>query len=216
MKDILDNAVGSVDDPVMKDSLQKTMDGSGRRVIDDVQAMRALAHPDRLSILLFLLSARSRTATECAVEIGISPSACSYHLRELERFGYTERVESERDGRTRPWRAAAVGFSVGDDWSDPSPAARAARHAIGRAELVENHRLITRFLDAVDDLDARWQTAADFHNFELFVTPEELTELNDQIARLLRPYRAPTRVEPPEGADAVHVVYQAFPRVDAT
>ncbi len=178
--------------------------------------MRALAHPDRLSILLFLLSARSRTATECAAEVGISPSACSYHLRELERFGYADRVEASDDGRTRPWRAAAIGFSVGNDWSDPSPAARAARHAIGSAELIENHRLAHRYLDAVDSLDARWQNATDFHTFELVVTAEELAELNEQVARLLRPYRAPIRTDSPGDAAEVHVVYQAFPRLDAT
>lgn len=178
--------------------------------------MRALAHPDRLAILLFLLSARSRTATECSAEVGISPSACSYHLRELERFGYAERVESKGDGRTRPWRASAVGFSVGDDQSDPSPAARVARHAIGRAELIENQRLISRYLDAVDGLDVRWQNAADFHNFELVATPEELVALNEAVARLLRRYRAPTRTDVPVDAAAVHVVYQAFPRVATT
>ena len=204
------------DTETVKDSFQTDTEGSERRVIDDVESMRALAHPDRLSTLLFLLSARSRTATECAAEIGISPSACSYHLRELERFGYAERLEPTGDGRTRPWRASAVGFSVGDDWSDPSPVTRAARHAIGRAELIENQRLVNRYLDAVDDVDGRWQNAADFHNFELLVTPEELAELNEKIARLLRRYRAPTRTDVPGDAAAVHVVYQAFPRLDAT
>lgn len=199
----------------MKDTFQDSHEHSERRIIDDVGAMRALAHPDRLSILLFLLSARSRTATECAAEIGVSPSACSYHLRELERFGYAERVDSTGDGRTRPWRASAVGFSVPDEWSDPSPAARAARHAIGRAELIENQRLINRYLDAVEGLDGRWQDAADFHTFELLVTPEELAELNEQVAGLLRDYRAPTRPDPPDGAAAVHVVYQAFRRLGA-
>ncbi len=205
-----------VDDQYVKDSFQNSVDDSGRHVIDDTSAMRALAHPDRLSILLFLLSARSRTATECAAEVGISPSACSYHLRELERFGYAERVEASDDGRTRPWRAAAIGFSIGNDWSDPSPAARAARHAIGRAELIENHRLAHRYLDAVDGLDAQWQNATDFHTFELVVTAEELAELNEQVARLLRPYRAPTRTDTPHDAVAVHVVYQAFPRLGAS
>lgn len=178
--------------------------------------MRALAHPDRLAILLFLLSAPTRTATECAAEIGASPSACSYHLRELERFGYVERVEPGNDGRTRPWRAAAIGFSLGKDWSDDSPAARAARHAVGRAELVENERLIERFVDRVDELDPEWQSASDFHNFELLVTPAELRRLNDQIAQLLRRFRAPTRRDAPGDAAAVHVVYQAFPRLDAS
>ena len=146
--------------------------------------------PDRVAILLFLLAAPTRTATECAAEIGVSPSACSYHLRELERFGYIERAERQTDGRTRPWRAAAVGFSLGDDWSDDSPDGRAARLAIGRAELAENHRLIERFVNAAGDLEPRWQAASDFHNFELMVTPDELAELNELVATLLRPFRA--------------------------
>lgn len=185
-------------------------------MVDDVDAMRALAHPDRLSILLFLMSARSRTATQCAAEVGISPSACSYHLRELERFGFAERVDSADDGRTRPWRASAVGFSVGQHRSDPSPAARVARHAVGRAELLENQRLANRYIDGVDDVAQTWRDAADFHTFELSVTPDELTALNREVADLLRRYRAPTRVDGPGDAAAVHVVYQAFPRLDAT
>lgn len=199
----------------MKDSFQ-TLDDGGRRIVDDVDAMRALAHPDRLSILLFLMSARSRTATECAAEIGISPSACSYHLRELERFGYAERVEAADDGRTRPWRASAIGFSVGNERTDPSPAARVARHAIGRAELLENQRLVNRYIDGVDDIDPSWKQAADFHTFELSVTPDELTALNREVAALLRRYIAPTRHDAPDDSAAVHVVYQAFPRLGAT
>ena len=162
--------------------------------------MRALVHPDRVAILLFLLAAPTRTATECAAEIGVTPSACSYHLRELERFGYVERAAPEVDGRTRPWRAAAVGFSLGDDWSDDSPDGRAARHAIGRAELAENHRLIERFLNAADDMEPTWQAASEFHNFELMVTPAELAELNEQVAAVLRPFRAPARTDPPADA----------------
>ncbi len=177
--------------------------------------MRALAHPDRLAILGFLLSARSRTATECAAEVGVSgvsPSASSYHLRELERFGYAERVKTDGDARTRPWRAAAVGISVGADRTDSSATTKAVRDAISRAELIENQRLINRHLDALDELDPRWRDASDFHNYELLLTPEELTMLNEEIGRLLRPYRAPTRADAPRDAAAVHVVYQAFPR----
>jgi DNA-binding MarR family transcriptional regulator len=176
--------------------------------------MRALAHPDRLAILLFVMSATTRTATECAAEIDATASACSYHLRELQRFGFVERVERDGDGRERPWRATAVGFSVGDDWSDNSPTMRAARHAIGRAELAENQRLIQRFVAAVDDIDPAWQRASDFHNFELQISPDELVELNGQIAELLRRFRVTTRDRVPDDAAAVHVIYQAFPRLD--
>ena len=34
----------------------------------------------------------AQTASECAAVVGASPSNCSYHLRELERFGLVERV----------------------------------------------------------------------------------------------------------------------------
>lgn len=184
-----------------------------RKTVTDVRAMRAMAHPERLAILMFLLSGGPKTATECAKEVGASPSACSYHLRELERFGFVERVEAEGDQRTRPWRATSVGFSFGADWTDTSPPARAARQAIGRADLGENRRLVERFLDAADDLDPEWQAASELHSYELLVTPDELRSLNEQVARLLRPYRAPARRRAPKGAAPVHVTYQAFPRI---
>lgn len=214
MKDSLDISFAGQDDAIYEGSLsQMTSRVDERKVINDVRAMRALAHPDRLAILLFLLSGEARTATECSAEVEASPSACSYHLRELERFGFVERTEPEGDSRTRPWRAAAVRFSVGNDWTDDSPAAAAARQAITQAELDANRRLVQRFLEASEHLDASWKTAVDFHTFELLATPEELQELNAQVAELLGPFRSAERRDAPDNADAVHVVYQAFPRV---
>ena len=78
-----------------------------RKVVTDIRALRALAHPDRVAILRLLMAGVARTATECARAVGASPSACSYHLRELERFGFVVRDESVAgDGRTRPSTAA--------------------------------------------------------------------------------------------------------------
>ena len=202
----------------MKESLHNvpaaTSPRGERRVINDIDAMRALAHPQRVAILSYLLSGPARTATECAAEVGGSASACSYHLRELERFGLVERAEASDDGRTRPWRAAAVGYSIGESIDAP-PAARAAGLALSRAELAENRRLIERFLAAGESLDDAWRSASDFHTFELMVSPSELVELNEKVAALLRDYRAPTRAETPEDARSVRVVYQAFPRIPA-
>lgn len=184
-----------------------------RRIIDDVRTMRALAHPNRVAILLFLLSGDPKTATECAEEIDASPSACSYHLRELERFGVVERAEPSGDARERPWRASAAGFSVGRDWTDDSLATRAARRAITQIDLDENRRLVQRFLEFADDLDPGWKAAVDFHTFELFATPEELHQLNRRVAEILRPFRPTERENVSGSAAPVHVVYQAFPRV---
>lgn len=187
-----------------------------RKSINSLDAMRALGHPARLAILLFLLSGEPRTATECSENTDESPSACSYHLRELERFGFVERAEPSDDGRARPWRATAAGFSVGGDWTDESLPARTARHALTRAEIEENRRLIMRFFDAEDVLDMSWKSAVDFHTYELVLTPDEMNRLNAEVANLLRPFRPSVRTDAPANAGPVHVVYQALPRVSGS
>src|SRR4051794_7582771 len=104
-----------------------------RRTITDVRVLAALAHPVRLALLHYLLAAGPRTATECAQVVDASPSACSYHLRHLERFGLVERDEpapgEDVDGRTRRWRPVATGFSFGGTPSTNTPETQAARQA---------------------------------------------------------------------------------------
>ncbi|MDN6331299.1 MAG: helix-turn-helix domain-containing protein [Micrococcaceae bacterium] len=87
-------------------------------VIGDPQAIRALAHEARLEVLEELFASQStRTATELASRCNLTPSAMSYHLRALEKYGYVERAASEGDGRERRWKAAGdqlVGGSFND------------------------------------------------------------------------------------------------------
>ena len=190
-----------------------------RKVVTDIRALRALAHPDRVAILRLLMAGSARTATECARAVGASPSACSYHLRELERFGFVVRDESVAgDGRTRPWKAAAVGFSLGRPLSDEAASGRAVFAALREADRVENDRMARLFVEHVDGLPAEWQDAAEFVTFELALTAAELRQLTTAVDDLLRPYRVGARKEMPGGdhdVRPVHVVVQAFPRVDA-
>ena len=51
--------------------------------LTDPRMMRALAHPARIAIWMHLGLNGPATATECAEIAGLSPSACSYHLRTL-------------------------------------------------------------------------------------------------------------------------------------
>ncbi len=202
----------------MKESLHNQDEPAvpqARRVINDIEAVRAMAHPHRVAILCYLLSGGDRTATECAAEVGGTASACSYHLRELERFGLVDRAEQMDDARARPWRAAAVGFSIRSGPMEESPAGIAADLALSRAALADNQRLIKRFLDRGDTIEKAWRSASTFDTFELTVSPDELTELTEKIAELLRPFRAPIRSGAPENAEAVRVIYQAFPRLSA-
>ena len=53
--------------------------------LTDPRMMRALAHQGRIAIWTHLALHGPATATECAEIAGLSPSACSYHLRTLAR-----------------------------------------------------------------------------------------------------------------------------------
>jgi DNA-binding transcriptional ArsR family regulator len=91
-------------------------------VLSDPRALRALAHPARLTVADELYQGVERTASELSELTGLSPSAMSYHLSALERWGIIERAEDRDDARERPWRAPARSLSVHFD-SGPSAAA---------------------------------------------------------------------------------------------
>jgi DNA-binding transcriptional ArsR family regulator len=198
---------------------RKTGSETGRRIVTDLDAMRALAHPQRSAILKLLMAGPPRTATECAAVVGASPSACSYHLRELQRFGFVERddgsTDAPVDARVRRWRAAAVGFTLGArPLSGSTPEERAVFAAVLGADRAENERLAREFVESVTDLPGEWQDAAEFSTYELALTPDELTELARQIDDLLRPHRVGVKRRPAPSARTVHIAFDAFPRPD--
>ena len=96
--------------------------------LTDPKTMRALAHPARIAIWAHLGLHGPATATECAEIAGLSPSACSYHLRTLARYGFVEEdPDSAADGRERPWRARMLAFSIDDVPGTPAVTRVASR-----------------------------------------------------------------------------------------
>ena len=72
-----------------ENSIEPGMPGNPVKLTDP-KMMRALAHPARIAIWTHIGLRGSVTATECAEVAGLSPSACSYHLRTLARYGFIE------------------------------------------------------------------------------------------------------------------------------
>src|SRR5579875_2072487 len=60
------------------------------RTITDARTMRALAHPVRIAIIEVLGLGGPMTATEVGEEIDESPTTCSFHLRQLAKYGFVE------------------------------------------------------------------------------------------------------------------------------
>ncbi len=198
-----------------------TARSESRREITDVRVLSALGHPVRVQLLNYLLETGPRTATQCAEVVDASPSACSYHLRHMARFGLVERADlpaaaPRGDARERPWQASSTGYVFGGPPSEESPAIGAARHAVLVAGIDDNARLAKRYLADADELRAEWRDAGRFASYGLLVTAEELSALVQAVDAVLRPFIGATRMDAPDASERVHVTLQAFRRTDAS
>lgn len=141
--------------------------------ITDPRTLRALAHPARMEIWQFLGLEGPATATECAEVGGLSPSACSYHLRTLAQYGFIEEdLASAADGRQRPWRARIVAFSV-PDGPGITPATKVAGRWLDETVRAQSDELRDRYLERQSDYPEPWQEALGRVNDVLHVSPEE-------------------------------------------
>ena len=66
------------------------------RKLTDPRAMRAVAHPVRIALLEVLGTDGPLTATQAGEHIGESPTTCSFHLRQLAKYGFIEEVGRRR------------------------------------------------------------------------------------------------------------------------
>jgi DNA-binding transcriptional ArsR family regulator len=68
------------------------VDAEGRRLVSDVDTLKAMADPLRMRVLQLLMAeyARAWTTKDIAVAVGISPTKLYYHLNLLEARGLIE------------------------------------------------------------------------------------------------------------------------------
>ena len=183
-----------------------------RRIIEltDARALRALAHPVRLSLVGLLRREGPLTATGAGRLIGESPTTCSFHLRQLERYGLVEEAGGGR-GRERPWRATAWFTSWPGVAAEPQLAAAAE---LLNAVVAERYfEQVLRWLGRRSDDAPEWQEAAHFGDTILYLTAAELTELGARLEELLEPYAERVRdpgLRPP-AARLVSFLRLAFP-----
>jgi hypothetical protein len=144
--------------------------------------MRALTHPLRLALIELLWRERSITAAQAASELGESHASCSFHLRQLAKFGFVQEVEGVR-GRARPWRLSRRGMSVANVQDDPEAAiAWAALERLLRERQTDRYRA---WLEGRSTYSREWRAAA-FHSHHVaWLTPAELHTVADRMTELL-------------------------------
>jgi predicted ArsR family transcriptional regulator len=177
--------------------------------LTDPETMRALAHPARIVLWQHLGLEGPATATECAEVAGLSPSACSYHLRQLARYGFVEQdPAAAANGRERPWRVKVASTRI-EDLDDPVAviAARLLEHSIDEHQA----KIRGRYMAAEDEYPAEWRRAAGADRTVLYLTAAELEELREQIRALYVPLIRLAGHERPDGARPVQGTIEFIP-----
>lgn len=177
--------------------------------LTDPRTLRALAHPTRLALVGLLRRYGTLTATQAAQLLDLNSGACSFHLRQLAKYGLVEEVSAP--GRQKPWRATAQVTT----W----PAVASEPEMASAVQLLSSV-LVERYAEIMLDWVQRrafepemWQRAAWFGDTMLHVTPDELRALGEQIERLVAPYerRVFAPESRPDGARSVSVLQVAIP-----
>lgn len=201
--------------------MPQTKDRNGRSATDertieltDPRALRAVAHPIRLELLGLLRRLGPLTATQAAARIGESPANCSFHLRQLAKYGLVEEAGGGR-GRERPWRATAFftrwpAAGGGDEESEDAAA------MLSRVVIERYFEQAIEWLERSRSEPTEWAELGDAGDRVLYLTREELEELNQRLEDLLEPFTE--RLEHPStrppDARAVNLIRLLIPLAD--
>ncbi|TMR98335.1 ArsR/SmtB family transcription factor [Nonomuraea basaltis] len=152
--------------------------------ITDPRAIRALAHPLRLDLIDLLGRIGPATATTCAKHLDTSQASCSFHLRQLAKYGYVTEAEPSEDKRERLWQLT----DHEQKWSrtEGGPAAMELERVFIEREAAR----MAAWTEARTSAAKAWQDAAFVSGVSVPLTPEELDAIGKEFMRLLEPYIA--------------------------
>jgi DNA-binding transcriptional ArsR family regulator len=188
-------------------------DGTRDIRLDDPAALRALAHPARLTVVDELYQGYERTASELAELTGLTPSAMSYHLRALERWGIVERADRRGDARERPWRAAGRSLSLVSD----APSAAAAKDVILGGYLQHLRDELRRWSLAEEAEPESWRELAGGRRSFLWLSAAEAASFDAELRAVVDRYEAGRdAIDHPAGTRRVVVMLAIVPTADET
>jgi DNA-binding transcriptional ArsR family regulator len=180
--------------------------------ITDPKAIRALAHAARLEVISELYSTQvSRTATELASQTGLTPSAMSYHLRALQKWGIVEPAATAGDARERRWKAAGTDFTIKSGGGPASP-----EFAVLDLELDAFRRRVNAYAKARDERlkngeSPEASSVVMLSTALLYLTPAQRSELTAKIFGMLKDYELEDPDKVPEGAERTATMWSMIP-----
>ena len=173
--------------------------------------MRALTHPVRIALIEALLAGGAMTATEASELIGEPVVTCSFHLRQLAKYGFVEEAGGGR-GRARPWRMTSAGVELAGSYEDPGTqiAADALLQMIRDRQLARYRT----WLETRASYPGDWQSAAGDLEYLYYLTAGELRQVKEDLQALLASRFSDRLADPsarPPGAAPVELLLFAYP-----
>ncbi len=188
-----------------------------RRTLD-AASLPGLAHPLRVQLLEQLTQYGPATATQLGARLHESSGATSYHLRQLERYGFVEEDPGRGSGRERWWRRVPGGLQINTPDLQEDAATREATTLVlnefnrGRLRRQEHWR------ETFDDWPREWQDASRQGTFHMRLTATELEELNAEVeAVIMRWHSLAADRQPGDPGDEhsqVEIQLSSFPLPD--
>ena len=158
--------------------------------VSDVATLKAIAHPLRVRLLGSLRLDGPATASELGRRFGESSGSTSYHLRQLERFGYVEEDPEQPNARDRRWRAR----HRYTNWSEPDlagdPEGAEASRWMRERQRTYNARVAQAFDEQRESYSLEWQRVAGQSDMVVRLSPASLAELEQRIAALAEEFAA--------------------------
>ena len=153
--------------------------------VTDVRALRALAHPLRSRLLGQLRLHGPATASQLGRAVGESSGSTSYHLRQLEQYGFVEEVEGQGTARERWWRARHRLTSWRADEIEAQEGGAEVDDELLRIQLDVRGRVLRAWQEQRRDLGPAWTAAASLNDHVLRLRPDQTRALADELNAVL-------------------------------
>lgn len=146
-------------------------------------AMKAFAHPLRMSLYQHLVDHGPATATTLGRALGESSGQTSYHLRQLEKHGFVTEDTGRGSGRERWWQSQ--GFSVQGTRLAKDPATAAPTRLYLQTAVEQKFDTLRGWLLRAMDEPAEWVRASMDSSATASLTAPEATALGNELLEVI-------------------------------
>lgn len=181
----------------------------GDLVLSDPEALRAVAQPERYALLTHMQRHGRATVVELATQLDSDDTTMRAHLDVLAGHGMVRRATDQPEPA---WEAVATGLLV--EMPDDPESQAVARLLTTQMFLEAAAMPASWWDDGEPRLRPEWRQVAGVINAGLWMTPDEVQSINDQIEELTAPYANRAECERPGDARRVRVQCYLMPEPD--